>query len=84
MTTTALKKAERLKRLNPKAWIGYMVGYAATNIYRIWIPHKGKVISVRDVIFNEDAIFDGNIEKLKNDVREASLESIELALKEYE
>ena len=84
MTTTALKKAERLKRLNPKAWIGYMVGYAATNIYRIWIPHKGKVISARDVIFNEDAIFDGNIEKLKNDVREASLESIELALKEYE
>ena len=30
------------------------MGYKSTNIYRIWIPHKKKVISTRDVIFNED------------------------------
>jgi hypothetical protein len=27
MTTDAMKKAKRLQRLKPKAWIGYLVGY---------------------------------------------------------
>ena len=35
LTTETLKKANRLQRLNPKAWIGYLVGYDSTNIYRI-------------------------------------------------
>ena len=33
MTTDALKKANRLQRFNPKAWIGYLVGYNSTNVY---------------------------------------------------
>jgi hypothetical protein len=35
-----------------KAWIGYLVGYDSTNIYRIWNPVLKKVIRTRDVIFN--------------------------------
>jgi len=35
LTSDALKKSNRLQRLNLKAWIGYLVGYSSTNIYRI-------------------------------------------------
>ena len=46
------------QKLDAKAHIGFLVGYESTNIFRIWIPHKGKVISARDVIFNEDKVWD--------------------------
>jgi hypothetical protein len=49
----------KLQKLAPKAHIGYLVGYESTSIYRIWIPYKKKVISTRDVLFNEDEFFDG-------------------------
>ena len=29
-----------------------------TNIYQIWIPHKKKVLSARDVLFNKDEFYD--------------------------
>ena len=44
-------------KLNLRAHIGYLVGYNSTNIYRIWIPHKGIVISTRDIIFNKTTFF---------------------------
>ena len=46
------------QKLDAKAHIGFLVGYKSTNIYQIWIPHKRKVISARDVIFNEDEVWD--------------------------
>jgi hypothetical protein len=46
-------------KLDPRAHIGYLVGYDSTNIYRVWIPHKGIVISTRDVIFDEYTFFTG-------------------------
>lgn len=49
----------KLRKLQPKAHIGYLVGYESTNIYRVWIPHKKKVISARDVLFDEDEVYDG-------------------------
>jgi GAG-pre-integrase domain len=58
MTSNAQLKKERLRKLDPRAHIGYLVGYDSTNIYRIWIPHKGVVISTRDVIFDESTFFD--------------------------
>ena len=59
MTTDAKLKNKRLQKLNLRANIGYLVGYDSTNIFRIWIPHRGEVISSRDVIFDEDEFFDG-------------------------
>jgi hypothetical protein len=41
------------------AYIGYLVGYDSTNIYRIWILYKGIIISTRDIIFDEKMFFDG-------------------------
>ena len=59
MTKDAQLKRNRRNKLNPRAEISYLVGYDSTNIYRIWIPHTGKVISTRDVIFDEATFFDG-------------------------
>lgn len=67
MTTTAQRKSQRIHKLDPRAFIGYLVGYQSTNIYRIWNPLLNKVISTRDVIFNEDEVFPGSIEELKDD-----------------
>src|SRR5438045_1284608 len=50
---------KKLRKLQPRAHIGFLVGYESTNIYRVWIPHKKKVISARDVLFNEDEFYDG-------------------------
>jgi hypothetical protein len=52
-------RIQKLKKLQPRAHIGYLIGYESTNIYRIWIPHKKKVISARDVLFDEDEFYDG-------------------------
>ncbi|KAF7136791.1 hypothetical protein CNMCM5793_006309 [Aspergillus hiratsukae] len=61
MTPEAQKKEKRLQRFKPRAWIGYLVGYDSTNIYRIWLPRQNRVIRTRDVIFNEEEQFSGNM-----------------------
>ena len=63
MTKDAQVKKNRLFKLNPRAHIGYIVGYDSTNIFRIWIPHQGKVISTRDVLFDENTFFNGQRDK---------------------
>ncbi|KID81860.1 polyprotein [Metarhizium guizhouense ARSEF 977] len=82
MTKDAMAKRKRRQKLNPRAWIGYLVGYQSTNIYRIWNPWLGKVISTRDVIFNEDEYFHGDLEQLKDDIRELNREELMNLLQE--
>ena len=41
-------------KLDERAHIGHLVGYDSTNIFRIWVPSKRKIIRTRDVIFDED------------------------------
>ena len=43
----------RRRKLEPRAFIGYLVGYESTNIFRIWIPEQKKVVATRDVTFDE-------------------------------
>jgi hypothetical protein len=57
MTSDAQLKKRRLMKLDPRAYIGYLVGYNSTNIYRIWIPYKGIVILTRDIIFDKTTFF---------------------------
>jgi len=57
ITSDAQLKKKRLNKLDPRAYIGYLIGYNSTNIYRIWIPYKGIIISTRDVIFDEKTFF---------------------------
>ena len=76
MTSSAQKKKQRLKQFDPRAWIGFLIGYSSSNIYRVWIPAQNKVISTRDVIFNEDEFFDGNVQSLKDDLLHISMEEL--------
>ena len=77
LTTAALKKTQRLKRLSPKAWIGYLVGYSSTNLYRIWHPSVNKVFITREVHFDKECVYDGSSETLQNDLKHVSLETWE-------
>ena len=51
------RNLQRKKRLLPSAHIGFLVGYSSSNIFRIWVPRLGKVMSMRDVKFNEDNFY---------------------------
>jgi hypothetical protein len=76
MTTKAKKKEERLHRLNPRAWIGYLVGYSSTNQYRIWVPFLNRVVITRDVIFDERIVFDGDSKTLEKELKALTLDDI--------
>ena len=47
----------KFQKLEPRAHIGYLVGYGSRNIYRIWVPSKGEVIRTRDVTFDEKTFY---------------------------
>jgi hypothetical protein len=84
MTDDTHRGKLRLQRLDPKAWVGYLIGYRSTNIYRIWIPSLAKVISTRDVIFDENTIFDGKTEDLMDNLMHQTLEEIATLVKTLE
>ena len=48
----------RKEKMLPRAQIGYLVGYDAHNIWRIWIPKDKKVIRARDCQFDETRQYD--------------------------
>jgi hypothetical protein len=76
MSNDTHRGKSRLQRLDPKAWVGYLVGYRSSNIYRIWIPSLAKVISTRDVVFDEQAVFNGKTEDLMDNLMHNTLEEI--------
>jgi hypothetical protein len=47
----------RLDKMKSRAEIGYLVGYVASNIWKIWMPHRGQVRMVRDAVFDETRRF---------------------------
>ena len=77
-------KKDRLKRFDLHAWIGYLVGYNSTNIYRVWLPCTNKVIAVRDVIFNEKDRFNRDLEALKDDLLYTSYEEFQAFLQKVD
>jgi hypothetical protein len=44
-------------KVSPRGHIGYLVGYKASNIYRIWVPTLEQVITTRNVAFDEELFF---------------------------
>jgi hypothetical protein len=80
MTVKAMKKEERLKRFEPRAWVGFLVGYASSNTYRIWNPVKNVVIHTRDVIFDERRRFSGRFSQMQDEIKEMSLEELSRTL----
>ena len=49
-------------KVTPRGHIGYLVGYRASNIYRIWIPNLNQVITTRNVTFNEELFYEADDE----------------------
>jgi hypothetical protein len=76
LTNDTLQGKSQLQRLDPRAWIGYLVRYQSSNIYRIWVPSMAKVISTRDVIFNKDKIFSSKTEDLIDNLMHSTLNKI--------
>ena len=52
----------KLLKMNPRAQIGYLVGYESLNSFWIWILQKRRIITTRDVIFDENSRYN-SIEK---------------------
>lgn len=44
--------------MKERAHSGHLLGYDSTNIFRIWIPSQRKSIRMRDVLFDENTIYD--------------------------
>jgi hypothetical protein len=53
---------EKGARFDPRAEVGFLVGYESATIFRIWIPRRHKVISVRDVTFDETRSYDPRVD----------------------
>jgi hypothetical protein len=51
-------------KLEPRAAIGYLVGWDSTNIFRIWVPTLQKVIRTRDVTFDETTMYNPHREEV--------------------
>jgi hypothetical protein len=73
----------RSKKLEPRAYIGYLVGYESSNIYRIWIPSKKKVITTRDVTFNESLFYNPDEPRLDSQLKEAAPDTIVVARQDH-
>jgi len=44
-------------KTKPRGHIGYLVGYVASNIYRIWCPQLKTVLTTRNVVFDEKLFY---------------------------
>ena len=72
-------------KLDAKAHIGFFVGYESTSIYWVWIPIKKKVVSVWDVIFDKDTVWDGKpIAYSDDDIKELDKVIIHIEILESE
>ena len=56
-------KEKRAFKVMPRAHIGYLVGYVASNIYRIWVPQLDQVIVTRNVVFDESKLYSKTLEQ---------------------
>ncbi|KAL9561819.1 hypothetical protein ACKAV7_014081 [Fusarium commune] len=50
-------------KTSPRGHIGYLVGYTAHNIYRIWIPRLEKVVVTRNIRFNKHIFYEPTKER---------------------
>lgn len=61
----------KLRKLDLKLHVDFLVSYESMNIYQIWVPHKKKIVSVQDIIFNEKEVWYGkSIQRTPNEIKE--------------
>jgi hypothetical protein len=59
-TYVRINNIPRLQKMRPRAMIGYLMGYKASNIWRIWVPRAYKVINTRDCVFDKTSFYAPN------------------------
>lgn len=52
-------------KINSRAKIGWLIGFEATNIWRIWIPDLERVVCTRDVTFDETTRYKSDAAAMK-------------------
>ena len=52
------KKVPKGRKSLPRAHIGYLTGFDATNIYHVWVPHLKRIFRARNVQIDETVKFD--------------------------
>jgi hypothetical protein len=73
-------KERRAFKVKSRGHIGYLVGYYASNIYKIWVPQLDRVIISRNVRFDEDLLYDPEQEKAEGqplEIVRATIQEIE-------
>lgn len=55
----AARRNRRSFKILLRGHIRYLVGYRASNIYRIWVPSLDEVFTTRNVTFDEQRYFEG-------------------------
>ena len=53
-------EVRRGDKFAPRAKPGRLVGYEGGTIYRVWMPHSGKIVRSTSVVFDEDAFAIGD------------------------
>jgi hypothetical protein len=71
------KDIPRQQKLEPRAFLDYLVGYDSTNVYRIWVPSHRKVIRTRDITFDETLFYDPSELDLGHALRQKNLQLLE-------
>ena len=51
------KRNKRVYKVIPCNYLGYLVKYIISNIYRIWVPVLNKVIITKNMIFNKNILY---------------------------
>jgi len=57
-------------KFNPRALKGYLVGFEASNIYRVWIPATDRVVRTRDVKIDENVRYRPQPEEAEISIQE--------------
>ena len=65
-------------KLEPRAHIGYLVGYNLSNIYRVWVLSLGTIISTRNVTFDETLHYKPNGPHLDPNLKEHVEEIVDM------
>lgn len=57
MAKQAKGQEKRAFKVNARAHIKYLVGFYASNIYKIWVSRLDRIIVTRNVCFDEDLFY---------------------------
>jgi hypothetical protein len=74
---------DKADKMEARAYIGYLVGYDSTNIFRLWVPPKGIVGRYRDVKFDETKFYDPNDHEFNRQLGAATSEPEEVEMPEF-